>query len=393
MRRFLLPLLSLAVAAGLLAAPASALMIQTDDELFFDEYATQDLYLAGVNVTVQQDVEGDVWVAGGTVTLNGAITGDLVVAGGTVTVNGAISDDVRVVGGSVTLNGPVGGDLVLIGGSADVADPVVVQGDVLSLAGVLNLYGDVNRSLSGIFGRLTVGGEVRGDARVRVTESLVLLKTGHLLGNLDYFAPSPLENHNGLIDGTIAFNEILSSGEKVRTELKQWMNRGYLAGKLWSFFSLLLIGALLLLIFPHLLPRSAERLRSSWVKSFGLGFLVFVLGGTAVALSLLTLVGAQLGFMIAALLFVVGEIGRLVSAYWLSTVVIRHDSLKRTSPKGKVFLIHLGMLALGLLLIKAVGAIPYLGLLAGFVFFVVGVGAFYGVMRDNVHHLLKEKML
>ncbi len=389
-----LSFLSLTLLGTLLfSTAAQALILKAEDEVFFNEYVTQDVYLAGGTITVQQDIEGDLYVAGGNITLNGVVSGDLFVVGGNVVVNREVKDDVRVVGGSLSLNAKVGGDLVVVGGNVDVQKDVVVEGDMVMVSGAGNMYGTVNRSVKGVMGRLELAGTVNGNEEVRVTEKLVLLNEAHVAGNVTYFAPERIEDHGGKIDGKISYNEILSSTERVKEGFQKFFNRSYFATKLWSYLSLLLIGAFFLYFLPHLPHRASEKIRGEGLKSFGMGLMIFVLGGVLAGIAALTVIGIQLAFMMTAFLFILGEISRVMAAYWLGNLVIRHDSLKKGAPHGKIFWLHLGVLAVGLLIIKAVGLIPFVGWVAGFVFLMMGAGGLFLVQRSNYQHLVKEKMI
>ncbi len=386
-------LLTLALLGStLFGSTASALILRAEDEVFLDEYVTEDVYVAGGVITVQQDVEGDLLIAGGEVTVNGIIGGDLVVFGGNVLVNEVVKDDLRVVAGAIALNSQVEGDLVVIGGSADLNQDSVVQGDVISISGKTNLFGTVNKSVKGILGRLVIGGTVNGDVNVRVTEALVLLNSGHVVGNVQYFAPEKIEDHGGTIDGEISFNEILSSAEQVKEGIQGLFNRGYLLGKFWSYLSMMLIGLLLVGFFPNFLRRSADRMKNGFFKSLGVGFLVFVLGGVASLIAVFTVVGVQLAFIMMALLFVLGEIGRIAAGYWIGSLLI-HDTLKKGDSKKKVFWVNFGVLALGVFILKVVSFIPVVGWIANFVMFVTGAGALVLVQRTTYRHLAKEKMV
>lgn len=394
--RFLRPfsLLMLLTLFGtlLFASSASAVQLQAGEEIFFDEYVTEDVYLAGGTVTIQQDIDGDLIVAGGEVTVNGVIGGDLFVVGGSVLVNEVVKDDLRVAGGSVTLSSTVDGDVVIIGGSADLAQGSMVHGDVITLAGRTNLYGTVNKSVQGILGRLVIGGEVNGDVNVRVTEALVLLNSGHVVGNVKYFAPEKIENHDGVIDGEVSFNEILSSAEKVREGVMSIFNRGYLLGKLWGYLAMMLVGLLLIAFLPNLLHRSSDHMKKEGLKCFGVGFLVFILGGMASLIAVFTVIGVQLAFIMMALLFILGELGRIAAGYCIGSLII-HDTFKKGTSKKKVFWVHFGVLALGLLIIKLISLIPVVGWIVGFILFVMGAGALVLVQRTTYRHLVKEKMV
>lgn len=371
---------------------ASALIIHSSEDLYFDEYVTEDVYVAGGNVTIEQDIDGDLFVAGGNVTINGIVSGDLFVAGGDVLVNEEVKDDVRMLGGAVTLNRNVGGDVILIGGSMDLAKDALIQGDLVSIAGRTNVYGTVNKSVQGILGRLVLGGTVNGDVNVRVTEKLVLLKDSHVVGNVKYFAPEKIEDHGGVIDGTISFNEILSSSDKIKEGIRGFLSKGSLVGKLWGYLSLLLIGGLFIWLFPNLLHRASERIQTKGFKSFGVGFLVFILGGTMSAIAAFTIIGVQLAFIIMSLLFVLGELGRVSAGYFIGTLIIR-DGHKKNTQKRRVFLRHFGVLALGVFILKLVSFIPVLGWMASFVFFLTGAGALFLALRTTYHDLIKTNTL
>lgn len=391
-RKFPVALVLALLSSCFFASTASALILHSADDLYFDEYVTEDVYVAGGNVTIQQDIDGDLLIAGGDVTINGIVSGDLFIAGGSVLINEDIKDDVRVLGGSLTLNRNVGGDVILIGGTLDLAQTALIEGDLVSLAGRTNLYGTVNKSVRGMLGRLILGGTINGDVDVRITEKLVMLKDSHVVGNIKYFAPEKIEDHGGIIDGDVSFNEILSGSDKIKEGLRGFLSKGSLIGKLWGYLSLLLIGGLFIWLFPNLLHRSSERIKTKGFKSFGVGFLVFVLAGTVSAISAFTIIGVQLAFIIMALLFVLGELGRVAAGYFVGTLIIR-DGHKKNTQKQKVFLRHFGVLALGVLILKIVSFVPVLGWMAGFVFFLTGAGALFLALRTTYHDLIKSNSL
>ncbi|MBT7484472.1 hypothetical protein HN748_04080 [Candidatus Peregrinibacteria bacterium] len=384
---------SLALLGSLImATTAHALILQASDELFFDEYVTEDVYIAGGNVTIEQDIDGDLFVAGGDVTVNGIINGDLFVAGGNILINEEILDDVRVIGGAMTLNRNVGGDVILIGGTMDLAQDAEIAGDVISLSGRTNLYGTVNKSVRGILGRLVLGGTINGDLDVRVTEKLVMLNDAHVVGNVKYFAPEKIEDHGAVIDGEVSFNEILSSSDKVKEGVRGLLSSGSIVGKLWGYLSLLLIGGLFIGFFPNLLHRASTRIKTKAAKSFGIGFLVFILGGTVSVIAAFTVIGVQLAFIVMALLFVLGELGRVTAGYFIGTLIIR-DKSKKGTQKKRVFLRHFGVLALGVLILKVISFVPVLGWIAGFVFFITGAGALFLALRTTYRELIKANSL
>jgi hypothetical protein len=163
-------------------------------------------------------------------------------------------------------------------------------------------------------------------------------------------------------------------------------------GKIWSYLALMLVGFFMVWLAPNMLDRTSKQIKKQGLKSFGMGFLVFVVGGMASMISIFTVIGVQLGFIVISSLFILGEIARLASAYWLGTLVVRNINTKKAS-KRKLFWLHFGVLALGLFIMKLIAIIPVLGWLAGFVFLMMGAGALFVVVRENYHQLSKEKLV
>ncbi len=153
--------------------------------------------------------------------------------------------------------------------------------------------------------------------------------------------------------------------------------------------SLLLIGGVFIWLFPNLLHRASKRIKTKAAKSFGIGFLVFILGGTVSVIAAFTVIGVQLAFIIMALLFVLGELGRVAAGYAIGTLLIKDQTKK----KNRVFLRHFGVLALGVLILKLVSFVPVLGWLAGFAFFLAGAGALFLALRTTYRELIKAQKL
>ncbi|HCW32819.1 MAG: hypothetical protein UT55_C0022G0002 [Candidatus Peregrinibacteria bacterium GW2011_GWE2_39_6] len=377
---------------GLFAGAAHALILQSGRDVFLNEYVTEDVYLAGSNVTIQQDIDGDLFIGGGNITINGIVNGDVFVAGGNVLVNSQVQDDVRVLGGALSINGNVGGDLILLGGSVDVKADTTVEGDVLLLAGNANLYGIVNKGVRGVFGRLVVGGRINGNVDVRATEKFVLLDTGHIGGNVTYFAPGKMEDYGGIIDGKISFNKIMSNTEQIKSRVNTFLSHGRFVGITWNYLSLLLIGLVIMAFVPFYFHRTSEQIRREGLRCLGKGFLVFVLGGVASVIAFFTVVGVQLSFIVVALLFVLGEVGKIAAGYWAGSLLLKEES-KRGTAKIRGFWRHFLTLAIGLLILNLLGILPVIGWMVGFVTFLIGAGAIFLVQMELHRHLRKEKMV
>lgn len=310
------------------------------------ETAEGDLVAFGGEVRVDGVVEGDVVASGGQITVNGPVAGDVLAAGGSVRVGGDVGGDVRVASGETMIAGEVGEDVLAATGDVRLTSGSVVAGDVIVSAGQLRVDGTVDGSVVGRAGDYAVAGTVGGVEDIRVGED----------------AGPP------------------AAGERALSALGRYIG-------------LLLVAGLLLGVAPAVLRGSETRLRQRPWTSLGVGAAGLVGGGIAalivlvagillaglfavVNLGALAAASAFGGFLTAALIvfglsLAAAFVSQLVVGLWLGRLAVR---LRADVSRWRV----LGALALGLLVVTVLGAIPILGGFVSVAVVVVGLGAFLG---------------
>jgi cytoskeletal protein CcmA (bactofilin family) len=330
--------------------------------------ATQQAELGGkvrsgreVTIPAGQTVQGDLIASAGTVRINGRVDGDLVASGGQVIVAGTVTGDALVAAGSTTISGEVGGDLragvgqarirgrvgedVALGaGQATVERGARLGGDLIFGAGRMQMDGTVAGSVLGSAGNYTEGGSVGGSQRVNVGQPQE--------------RPEP----------TLADRAV---------------------DALRRYVSVLAVGVLLLWLLPRLLGGAAEAARGRPLPSFGVGILGFV--GVIVALVLLVLVTV----LVAIVLGLVGlgslsgmtVFGGLLAAALLVFLFILAVAFVAPATVGLAlgrlllrgqdhrFPARLGALALGVLVVVLVAAIPVVGGWLSVLLVLLGLGA------------------
>jgi hypothetical protein len=314
------------------------------------EIVRHDLYVAGGRVRHNGRIEGDLVVAGGQIDINGVVTGDLLVAGGTVQLSGAVGGDVRIAGGQATVTGLVNEDLAFAGGTLTVAPPAQVGGDVLFGAGQVTVDGAVGGNVAGSAGTYARGGRIMGQEMVRVGD----------VGRPVAARPT-------------AVDRVLNS--------VRW------------FAGIVLFGGLLMWLAPWLLRPSAAALRARPLPSLGVG-LLGVAGFIAllIAIVLVTVVVAilfgvfTLGGLVAVTIFtgiitaaavsllfavIVAFIAHAVVGLVLGQLVFGAFDSARPLSRWQAF----GALALGVLIIVVLAAIPVLGPLLAILSALFGLGA------------------
>ncbi|OAQ53084.1 cell shape determination protein CcmA [Natrinema mahii] len=257
---------------------------------------------------------------GGTVVVEEDETVDSLEAfGGSVVVRGTVTGDVSAVGGDVRIErtGEVGGDLETAGGSVTISG--TVDGDVDAGAGSLTITedGTVGGAVTAGVGTATIDGTIEGDAEIGA-ETIRLGETASIAGDLRY--DGDLEGNTDAVAGAI--EEDASLGVDVAPTIQPF------ASWLFTAYALavnLLLGALLLGLFPRFSDGVADRVASGPLRS-GLVGLAALIGIPvlliALAISVVGLPLSLVGSFVFALLVWIGIVyGRFAVAAWVLSLV------------------------------------------------------------------------
>ncbi|GAA0224016.1 bactofilin family protein [Haladaptatus pallidirubidus] len=289
-----------------------------------------------------------------------------------------VNDDLTATAGSVVVRGTVNGDLTALAGNVLVARTGTVSGDVSAIAGnvriegtvtgnvesgggnfVLAQTGTVGGSLEGAAGYSQLAGTVGGDVQV-ASDTLAVTETATIDGNLVYDAETFERAPGATIGGTVRQDESMADvGPTPVPQIPNWV------GTLYGFFVNLLLGVILLAVFPSFSEGVAERARGNPLFSAGVGLLLFILVPIVLVLFAITIIGipiSLLGALLFAVLLWVGTVyGSFSVGVWLLALA---DSANRWLA-----------LLVGLLVVAVVTQIPILGGLIQFLVLLLGFGA------------------
>jgi hypothetical protein len=265
---------------------------------------------------------------------------------------GLVAGDARVASGQVRIEGRVGEDVAIGAGQATVASGAQIGGDLIFGTGRMQQDGAVAGSVLGSTGNYTQGGSVGGSERVNIQQ------------------PEQAR------EPTLADRAV---------------------DVLRRYVSILAIGALLLWLLPRVLRGAADAARERTLLSLGVGLLGFV--AVIVALVLLILVTVLVAIVLALAglgsltgLTVFG--GLLVAAILVFLLVLAVAfvapatvglALGRLLLRGedRSYLSRLGALAVGVLVVVLVAAIPLLGGFLEALVVLLGLGALLLVARPS----------
>jgi uncharacterized Tic20 family protein len=311
-----------------------------------------DLVASGGTVRIDGRVDGDLLASGGQVIVAGTVTGDVLVGAGSTTISGEVGGDLRAGAGQARIEGRVGEDAVLGVGQGTVTSEGQIGGDLIFGAGRMQMDGAVAGSVLGSTGNYTGDGSVEGSERVNVEQ--------------------PAEQQ----EPTLADRAV---------------------DALRRYVSLLVIGVLLLWLLPRVVRGAADAARRRPLVSFGVGLLGFLAVIVALVLVVLATVlvavvlgllglGSLTGMTVFGGLLVVALI---VFAFVLAVAFAAQATvglalgrlLLRTD--GRSFLGGLGALALGVLVVVLVAAIPVAGGFLEALLVLLGLGALLLLARPG----------
>jgi cytoskeletal protein CcmA (bactofilin family) len=345
-------------------APWAEAAVRGGDTVVVEGAVNEDLYAAGGTVDIDGEVRGDVVAAGGRVTVQQRVQGDVTASGGEVILLGDVGDDVRAAGGQVSLEGQVAGDAMAAGGRVMVAPGARIGGAAWLAGGRVEVAGRVANRLRAAGRVVRIGGQVDGNVEVAALE-LEVLPGARIAGALSYRSPDPAR-----IDPTAQIGgPVRHRPSQVTDRLGQLARIIFWVMGLMLLLSLVVAGAVLLLLFPDVTARAGATIATDPGKSLGIGLLVFLGTPLLVGFLMITILGIPLGLGVGALYVLWLLLGLLAAIVFLGDLGVR---LTRRSPsRGWRLLFFL----VALLLLGLLQGIPVVGSLLLFLGLLLGTGA------------------
>lgn len=336
----------------------------------------------GNTVDVEGTVNGDAYLAGGTIFMNGTVNGDVLAAGGQITIRGT-AHNVRVAGGQVIIEGKVTGNVTAVGGSVTLANGSNIAGSIVGAGGQFLLSGPIGKTATLGGGQVTVGNTVGSDVSV-AAQQLTLTSDAKVHGTLWYQS-----QQNAQIDKGASV-----SGKIAHTYPPQQENKtapiALFAG-INIFFTIamfiieLIIGALLLSLFPNYSKRVVDTIRKSIWPPLGIGLLSWVITPIVALLLIITLFGIPLAIFTIIAVVILSYIGRLYAAVFFGDWILRLSDQRRINIFTAFFV--------GIIAFEIISLIPFLGGLFALFLGAIGFGAVLMADRNYYIDLRHKKII
>lgn len=334
-------------------------------------YGTRNVYRAGRTVRSGSAIEGDFHAAGSRVVLDAPVKGDASLAGGTIEIRTPLGGDLRSLSGKLTVDADVGGDALIAGAEIAIERRARIAGDALIAGRAVDIRGAIGGELTVYAQQVVIAGPIGGKVRL-VAEEIELLEGARIEGTLSYTSPNEIKRASGVvIAGEVTRTAdrkppAPAHGEEDKRSHLGWRLTGSI---LWSV-GLLVFGAAMMWAFPDFTRDAARRVWTTPLAALGLGFVLIVTVPVAAGFAILTIVGIPLGGTLLALYPVLLLTGFLVGVW---SVALQGRRAVTRNPPGPGMALY-GWLAIALIALLLLGAVPFLGWLISAWVALAGVG-------------------
>ena len=364
--------LALALLAGLAPpSPAHAAELRYEKEgtvkVAEGESIDDTVFLAGKTAIVAGVVDGDVFAAAERVEVTGTVRGNVYSAGRTVTIAGEVSGNVHAAGKNVEVDSKVGGSGFVAGQNV-----IVTEGSHLGRGGYfagesVRSKGRVGRGIIFAAETMEVSGSVERNVRGYGSQ-VTVSSSGSVGGDLHVTVPSPdaVEVDDG---ATVSGETIVDIEEKEKR--RAFLYPGFYFGVLAKALAMLLMGLVLVMLFPSLLPPSPDSSKEV-LRHMGFGFVALVATPVVMLIIALTVIGIPVSIVLGMVYAVLVFLSTLVVAYFAAQRLPAADSRRR-------LVLNTGA---SLLVILFVVAIPFVGPGLNFLVHIFGMGCLVVHLRN-----------
>ena len=352
---------------------ASQITSQTGEMIQAEASLLDMAFYAGNEIRIKASSEDDIFAAGDTIRVDATTADHLILDGGEIDIRDIEVDDIIAAGGDLDLrSGSVRDDVIAAGGMVTLHPALQVAGSAIVSGGEVRINAPIRKELRVAANRIFLNSAVDGNVKL-MGDEITLGPKARLGGNLQYRGEDIEISPGAVITGT---RSILPADE--HDEFERWGkgSAAFFAGfAIAALLGVTLLVVAIALVLPGLMNKSSELIKQKPLLSLGVGFLAtFVLPFTLFLL-FVTIVGAPLAMLIAAMLFAFTPVGVAASAYFIGMQgrrIIRKPAEDAPPPSRSSRLLWS---AIAIVLIVALGMIPFVGGLIWLLVLMFGMGA------------------
>ncbi len=352
--------LSTLVAALALPPAASATDVPKGKQTYTlsaGETIKTDLILGTGTARIDGTVEGDLIVFCQSLTVTGHVTGDVIAFSQLLRINGAVDGNVRAFANTVTISSTVARNVSAFAQTFELDPKGQVNGSLLLFAEAGNLDGRIGRDVMMATAHSQVNGYVGGDAQLR-GDRLSIGSTAQIAGKASF------RGHN---KPEVAPGAHLASPLEVEivTRRPEYTKPNFYWWQALAWAAAFVFGLVLVLLMPGFFDDVVHSARR-YGPAFGFGALTFIAWPILALIACVTIVGLAPGLSAIMVWAVALYSAQVIIGAWVGQALLG----PATSSSAVI-----GRMALGLLLLRIAGALPYVGGWIKFLYIIWAFGA------------------
>ncbi len=375
-----------------------------------DEVIDDDLFANGQRIEVDGTIRGDLFASGQEVVINGQVEGSVFMSGQTLEMNGQIDGSLYASGYSLVVGrtAEIGRNLYFGGFSLETEPDSVVNRSVYGGGYQLLLNGDIAGDVSTGSAALELNGAVDGDVSAEVSEAgqrPVFMP--NFPGSVPVVAPGYRLGDTASIGGQE--NIAISSAQVDVGDSVAAFAWSVLRARLGEFITLLIVGGLLVWLWPVMVQQVSGTAQEKPLPSAGWGCLITIIVPIALAVVMLILIvialllglltfgqlrgdiltigGISVAWLTVVFTFIFFTVTKVVIAYLVGRLI-----LSRFTGALSSSWLNAAALVLGVLIYEIVRVIPFVGGLVAALVMLVGLGAMYLTLRQPERPALPPPM-
>lgn len=346
-----------------------------------------DLFLGAENLDFSGIVNGSVFAGAGSADIGGTIKGDLILGSGRVSLTGVIEGDLYTGAGDITLTrATVMGNIIAGAGNISIDKDSKIGGSLIAGAGNLKNSAPIGRNAMIGAGNIYLDSKVGKEAHLgggNIELGPLTTISGDLTYALQDETTSLKQDPSASIAGSVTRYTPPESARRDMDKARSDMARfGGVAKRGWlviSFFSSLIIGFILLKLFPKTFVGLSSTLSAGLISTLGTGLLITLLSVPVFVVLALTVVGIPLSLGLILIFCIALHLAKLIASIALGQFLSRQFNWKQLST--------FATFALGLFIFYFLRVIPGIGWLVSILATWSGLGAIWLYTRSHLKNL------
>ncbi|MBU0707410.1 polymer-forming cytoskeletal protein [Patescibacteria group bacterium] len=351
-------LIVLIAVVGLITLPLIGLasfdntVLVTSDEIINDNFVQY-----ADTITIEGHVDGDLVAVAGRLIVNGTVSGDVIAAAGSVTISGKVLGNIRIASPHVIIRGDISKNATIFANDLTITSDGSIGWSLAYVGGEVEVAGPVYGNITGQSTSLSLASTVGSDVHAKVNNnSLLLSSEAEISGDLKYVSDEEMTFETGQVAGLIEYQK---SSETFNDLQGLFVGSAYFFS-IAAFLGLILVGLLILSVFPKSTDRVVKGMISKPMSGIGWGILYLIGIPVAVAILFASIIGIPLGLITLVSFAIVLYISRIFIALLIGRYIINLFLKKHSLSPIIPFL-------LGLIVFYLITWLPYLGNLVTFV--------------------------